>query len=88
MDLKSDFLYRLEQDQELQRVRLFLPSWVTCHPCSSFPEGNTKCVRLDCSTNTHSVFRSAGCSTGVDVGVSCAVPGKNTNLFFGSFSFG
>lgn len=71
---------------------------MSCHLSSlpwalHFPEGlerNTKCKRLDFSTNTQHVFSSAGCSTGVDVGVSCAVPGKSTNydLFFGNFSFG
>lgn len=30
VDLKSEFVYRLEQDQELQRVSVFPMTWHSC----------------------------------------------------------
>lgn len=60
MDLKNDFMYRLEQDQELQRVSA-LP--VTCHACAGllmFQEVEHPIQRLDFSSNMPQVFRSTG----------------------------
>lgn len=78
MDLKSDFMYRLEQDQELQRVSALPVTWCVCASLFLFQKrlniSYTKRVGLDFSSNTRQVFKSAGYYTGrVDVGMCCAV---------------
>jgi len=75
MDLKSDFMYRLEQDEELQRVRALPITWHAWARLFIFQKrsdvSHTKCVALDFDSKTHQVF-SAGCYTGVDVERCCS----------------